>query len=134
LRRESQLSRDGRGLPQLGGKAQKWPDRASYLGTTATGREAVSQLHFPGLDPAAATWLATQRRIKLVGIDTASIDNGPSRDFGSHVNLFTHGVPALENLAALDQLPAAKFTVTALPMKIAGGSGGPCRVVAVIDR
>ena len=114
------------------GYALLWPNRAEYLGTSATGRAAVSQLHFPGLEPAAATWLATQRRIKLVGIDTASIDHGPSRDFGSHVNLFRHNVPALENLTALDQLPPAGFRVVALPMKIAEGSGAPCRVVAII--
>ena len=115
------------------GFARRWPDRAQYLGTTATGRAAVSQLHFPGLDPAAATWLATRRRIKAIGIDTASIDHGPSRDFGSHVNLFRHNVPALENVAALDELPPFGFRVAALPMKIAQGSGGPCRVVALIE-
>ena len=114
------------------GFARRWPNRAEYLGTMATGRAAARQLHFPGLEPAAATWLATQRRIKAVGIDTASIDHGPSRDFGSHVNLFRHNVPALENLAALDKLPPAGFRLTALPMKIAGGSGAPCRVVALI--
>jgi len=115
------------------GYAKRWPNRAEYLGTAATGRAAVSQLHFPGLDPSAATWLATRRHIKAVGIDTASIDHGPSRDFGSHVNLFRHNVPALENLAALVKLPPVGFRVAALPMKIAGGSGSPCRVVAIID-
>jgi len=114
------------------GYARRWPKREDYLGTAATGPAAVSDLHFPGLDPAAATWLATRRRIKAVGIDTASIDHGPSRNFGSHVNLFRENVPALENLAALDKLPATGFRVIALPMKIAGGSGAPCRVVAII--
>ena len=33
------------------GYARRWPNRTEYLGTSATGREAVSQLHFPGLDP-----------------------------------------------------------------------------------
>jgi kynurenine formamidase len=115
------------------GFASRWPNRAEYLGTTATGRVAVSQLHFPGLDPAAAEWLAVERRVKCVGIDTASIDHGPSRDFGSHVALFRHGVPALENLASLDKLPPNGFRIAALPMKIASGTGAPCRVVALID-
>ncbi len=114
------------------GYAERWPNRAKYLGTEAMGRAAVSQLHFPGLDPAAATWLATRRHIKVVGIDTASIDHGPSLDFKSHVNLFRHNVPALENLAALVKLPPVGFRVAALPMKIAEGSGSPCRVVAII--
>ena len=114
------------------GFAEYWPDRQKYLGTNATGRTAVEQLHFPGLDPAAAAWLATARRIKAVGIDTASIDHGPSRDFQSHVNLFEHNVPALENVASMKELPATGFRVIALPMKIADGTGAPCRVIAIV--
>ena len=116
------------------GFAEHWPDRAAYLGTTATGRVGVRQLHFPGLDPAAATWLATRRNIKAVGIDTASIDHGPSRDFKAHVNLFRYQVPALENVASMKNLPPTGFRVLALPMKIAGGSGAPCRVVAMVGQ
>jgi kynurenine formamidase len=114
------------------GFAKHWPDRAAYLGTTATGREGVAQLQFPGLDPVAADWLVSRRTIRAVGIDTASIDYGQSRDFGSHVRLCRDNVPALENVANLAELPATGFTVVALPMKIAGGSGAPCRVVAVV--
>lgn len=111
------------------GHARHWPDREKYLGTTAVGRAAVEDLHFPGLDPAAASWLSTARRIRAVGIDTPSIDNGPSRQFQTHVNLFQHNIPALENVADMQQLPATGFEVMALPMKIEGGTGGPCRVV-----
>ena len=114
------------------GFSQHWPNRLAYLGTEEVGRIAISQLHFPGLDPAAATWLATRRQVKTVGIDTASIDYGQSRDFQSHVNLFRHNVPALENLSNLEKLPATGFRVIALPMKIADGSGGPCRVIATL--
>ena len=42
------------------------------------------------------------------------------------------GVPGLENLANLDQVPAVGAWVIALPMKIAGGLGGPLRAVALI--
>ncbi|MEX2171123.1 MAG: cyclase family protein [Pirellulales bacterium] len=114
------------------GYAQHWPDRVKYLGTTATGREGVAQLHFPGLDPVAADWLVSRRKIRAVGIDTASIDHGQSQDFESHVRLCRDNVPALENVTNLEQLPPAGFTVIALPMKIAGGSGAPCRVVAIV--
>ena len=38
----------------------------------------------------------------------------------------------LENVANLDRLPEKGFEVIALPMKIAGGSGGPCRIVALL--
>jgi kynurenine formamidase len=114
------------------GFGERWPDREQYLGTAARGAGAVAQLHFPGLDPAAARWLALERRISAVGIDTASIDPGQSADFESHQLLFEHGVPAFENLANLSGLPARGFLVIALPMKIRGGSGGPLRALAVV--
>ena len=41
-------------------------------------------------------------------------------------------VPGFENLAGLEALPPRGATVIALPMKIAGGSGGPVRVVALL--
>ncbi|MFM9057686.1 MAG: cyclase family protein [Planctomycetaceae bacterium] len=112
------------------GWADHWGDRERYLGTARTGVEAVADLHFPGLAPEAAGWLVAHRRVKAVGIDTASIDHGPSTRFGAHVALCGANVPVFENVAALDRLPAAGAFVAALPMKIAGGSGGPLRIVA----
>jgi len=109
-----------------------WPDRRRYLGTDERGDAGVANLHFPGLLPHAAIWLADTRKIHAIGLDTASIDHGPSKLFESHVALFQRGVPAFENVANLDRLPAKGFTVIALPMKIAGGSGGPLRIVAVV--
>lgn len=44
-----------------------------------------------------------------------------------------HTEAGLENLTNLDALPTTGFTVIALPMKIAGGSGGPVRVIAMLD-
>jgi kynurenine formamidase len=110
-----------------------WPDRKTYLGTDELGAGAVPKLHFPGLDPEAAAWLVRERKIKAVGLDTASIDYGQSTLFEAHVELMTHNVPAMENLANLDLLPPTGVTVVALPMKIAGGSGGPLRAIAIIE-
>jgi kynurenine formamidase len=112
------------------GFARFWPDRERYMGTAERGPEAVATLHFPGLDPAAARWLVEARAIRAVGLDTPSIDHGPSRHFEAHQVLSQANVPALENVARLDQLPPRGFEVIALPMKIRGGSGGPLRVVA----
>ena len=109
-----------------------YPDRKKYLGTDERGAEAVAKLHFPGLDPAAARWLTQNRSIKAIGLDTASIDYGQSTLFESHRILFEKNVPAFENVANLEQLPAKGFNVIALPMKIKGGSGGPLRIVAVM--
>jgi kynurenine formamidase len=116
------------------GFGKHWPDREKYLGTAEQGREAVAKLHFPGLDPSAADWLVSKRRVRMVGIDTASIDHGQSREFGAHVRLARDNVPILENVANLDQLPPDGFTLMALPMKIAGGSGAPCRIVAIVPK
>ena len=108
-----------------------WPDRERYMGTAELGPEAVPKLHFPGLDPAAVDWLV-DRKIRAIGLDTPSIDHGPSSDFAAHVALFEHNVPAFENIAHLEALPARDFTVIALPAKIGGGSGGPLRIVALL--
>jgi kynurenine formamidase len=114
------------------GWGRHYPDQSKYLGTDRKGPEAVPLLHFPGLDPAAARWLVQNRRIGAVGLDTASIDRGQSQLFESHRILFEAGIPALENVANLDQLPAKGFDVVALPMKIQGGSGAPLRVIALL--
>lgn len=109
-----------------------YPDRKRYLGTDQRGAAAVADLHFPGLDPEAARWLTQNRKIKAIGLDTASIDYGQSKLFESHRRLFAKNTPAFENVANLDKLPPRGFSVIALPMKIKGGSGGPLRIIAVI--
>lgn len=111
-----------------------WPDRGRYLGTDERGPDAVPKLHFPGLSPEAARWLVTERSIGAIGLDTASIDFGQTTNFASHCILFEAQVPALENVAGLEQVPAKGFRVVALPMKIRGGSGGPVRIVALLPR
>lgn len=111
------------------GYDRHWPDAERYLGTAERGEEGAANLHFPGIHPEAAEFLV-DRSIGSIGIDTASIDYGPSRDFESHVILMSAGIPAFENLAGLDRLPATGAFVVALPAKIEGGSGGPLRIVA----
>ncbi len=114
------------------GFSQRWPDAARYLGTAERGAAAARQLHFPGLHPDAARWLVANRPVKAVGIDTASIDHGPSSLFEAHRTLYARNIPAFENLTALDRLPLRGALVVALPMKIGGGSGAPLRAVAIL--
>jgi|SRR5215813_11553449 len=116
------------------GFGKYYPNRKLYLGTDERGAGAVAKLHFPGLSPDAARWLVQNRSIKAVGLDTASIDYGQSTLFETHRALFEHDIPAFENVANLDKLSPKGFSVIALPMKIAGGSGGPLRIVAMLDR
>lgn len=111
-----------------------WPDRVRYMGTDERGEQAVAKLHFPGLHPDAARWLASERGIKAVGLDTPSIDYGQSRLFESHRILFDKNIPAFENLANLGELPSTGASVVALPMKIRNGSGAPLRIVAFVPK
>ena len=112
------------------GFSQFWPDKQRYMGTGKLGESALPFLHFPGLQPDAATWLVQNRRIKAIGLDTPSIDYGRSSGFESHRILFEANIPAFENLASLDKIPEEGAFVIALPMKIKGGSGGPLRIIA----
>lgn len=110
-----------------------WPNAGQYLGTELRGQPGAEALSFPGLDPVAAQWLVESRAIKAIGIDTASIDRGKSRDFAAHVALMTSNVPAFENVANLEKLPPTGVYVIALPVKIRGGSGGPLRIIARVS-
>lgn len=114
------------------GFGARWPDREKYLGTSERGAAAVAKLHFPGLHPDAARWLVANRTVKAVGLDTPSIDFGQSTSYPTHRTLFEQNIPAFENVAHLDALPATGGFVIALPMKIRGGSGGPLRIVAIV--
>lgn len=112
--------------------SQYWPDAMAYLGDDTPGD--ASNLQFPGYGEAAARILAEDRRVAMLGVDSASVDYGKSQDFIVHRIGSAQGVANLENLTNLDQLPATGATILALPMKIEGGSGGPVRVVALVPK
>lgn len=112
------------------GWSARWPDRKSYLGDDTPGD--ASRLHFPSYGKEAAEYLVRERKVGALGVDTASIDYGPSQDFLVHRIANGANVPGLENVANLDALPEQGAWIVALPMKIAGGSGGPLRVVALL--
>jgi kynurenine formamidase len=114
------------------GFSKRWPDAARYLGTAERGEQAVPKLHFPGVDPGAAKWVVSNRSIRALGIDTASIDYGQSKDYPTHRILYERDIPGLENLTNLDQLPEKGAHIIALPMKIGGGSGAPLRAIAFV--
>ena len=108
------------------GWGKYWPDRQQYLG----GGD-IDHLHFPGIARDAAE-LLVQRKIDGVGIDTASMDYGPSKDFIVHQVLNKAGIYGLENIANAEKLPVKGATLIALPIKIEAGSGGPARIIALL--
>jgi kynurenine formamidase len=111
------------------GWSERWPDAKRYLGDDRKGD--ASNLHFPALGKEAAELLVA-RQVAAIGVDTASIDHGPSQDFIVHQVVAAANIPAFENLTELTHLPASGAWVIALPMKIAGGSGAPLRVIALV--
>lgn len=89
-------------------------------------------MHFPGYSPDAAKFLVEGRNVVALGIDTLSIDYGPSQDFPVHQYTLAHSLYHLENVANLGRVPANGATVVAAPMKLEGGSGGPVRILALL--
>jgi kynurenine formamidase len=108
------------------GWESRWPDQARYRNM-----DAQSVMHFPGYSVEAAKLLIARGVVGL-GIDTLSIDYGPSKDFEVHRVDLPANLYNLENLANLDQLPEAGAYLVAAPIKLEGGSGGACRVFAIL--
>ncbi|MFY9804883.1 MAG: cyclase family protein [Candidatus Acidiferrales bacterium] len=108
------------------GWSSRWPDQARYRNMDANG-----VMHFPGYSVEAAKLLIERGAVGL-GIDTLSIDYGPSKDFEVHGTDLPAGLYNLENLANLEQLPEAGAFLIAAPIKLEGGSGGPVRVFALL--
>jgi kynurenine formamidase len=105
---------------------RRWPDRSRYM------NEQNGVKHFPGLSAEATRYLAATRRAFAIVIDTPSIDYGPSTAFEAHHVSMALNVYHVENAARLTTLPASGFEVIVAPINIAGGSGGPARIFALL--
>ena len=114
------------------GWASRWGNKKAYLGDDTPGD--ASRLHFPSFGKEAAEYLVHKRKIAGLGVDTASIDNGPSTEFFVHRVAAEANVFGLENLTNISLLPPTGATIVALPMKIARGSGGPVRIIALLPQ
>ena len=114
----------------LTGWGAHWKHRERYFGSATP--DVPTTLHFPGFSEEAARFLTAERHIAGVGVDTPSIDYGPSQDFVVHRIVNGAGLYGLENVARLDELPPSGATLIALPMKIAGGSGAPVRILGIV--
>lgn len=109
----------------------RYPDRKAYFGDDTPG--ATDHLHFPSYGVEAVQKLLA-RGVGAIGVDTPSIDYGPSSDFQVHRLAAAAEVAGLENLTGLGKLPPKGAWIVALPMKIAGGSGGPVRAIGLVPR
>ncbi len=108
------------------GWAARWPDEPRYRNTDEAGL-----MHFPGFS-VEAVQLLIERDVSGLGIDTFSVDYGPSKEFEVHRLSHGAGLYHLENLADLSALPETGAYLVVAPMKLEGGSGGPVRVFALV--
>jgi kynurenine formamidase len=108
------------------GWAARWREARRYRNPDSTGA-----MRFPGFSFEAAKLLIA-RKVSGLGIDTLSVDYGRSKNF--EVHRLSHGADLyhLENLADLSALPEAGAYLVVAPIKLEGGSGGPCRVFAIL--
>ena len=110
------------------GWGSRWNSPADYRNA-----DAKNMLHFPGYSQDAARFLVEGRNVVGLGIDTLSIDYGPSKDFPVHKYTLSHSLYHLENVANLELVPPSGAMVVVAPIKLEGGSGGPVRILALVQ-
>lgn len=91
--------------------------------------------HTPGLAKETSAFLAQERDVLGVGVETVGTDAGQAATFDppfpNHYLMHGSGKFGLAGLSNLDQLPPTGAIVIAAPLKIVGGSGSPLRVIAI---
>ncbi len=82
---------------------------------------------FAALDPAMVEHLGRQQ-VKLVGIDTPSVDLYESKDLPTHQVVFKYDMAILEGLD-LSNVPAGVYELIALPLRLVGFEASPVRAI-----
>jgi kynurenine formamidase len=94
--------------------------------------------HTPGISVQCAQWLANDAPVIGLGVETVGTDAGTAHSFDPpfpcHASLLGAGKYGLTQLQNLAQLPATGAVVIAGPLPITGGSGSPCRALALVER
>jgi len=107
-------------------------DAAAFLNANETGP------HTPGISVECAQWLAQEAPIQGLGVETVGTDAGTAHSFDPafpcHSYLLGSGKYGLTQLQNLATLPPTGAVVIAGPLPIAGGSGSPARVLALVER
>jgi arylformamidase len=109
----------------LAAAAQDLPPRV--LVRTRHGAPTSWSAVFSALAPASIDWLAA-RGVRLVGLDTPSVDPAESASLDSHRRLYAHDMRVLENLV-LDGIDQGDYELIALPLRLAAADASPVRAV-----
>ncbi|GAB4156227.1 MAG: kynurenine formamidase KynB [Planctomycetota bacterium] len=112
--------------PALGGDALRGAERV-LLRTRSSHDHTRFDGSFTALGEAAAMVLV-EAGVRLVGIDTPSVDHADSKTLDAHRALLRGGVAILENLD-LSRVPAGDYELIALPLRLVGQDGSPVRAV-----
>jgi kynurenine formamidase len=125
------------GLPENGwllyrtGWDQYSQDQDAFLNADESGS------HTPGISAECALWLATERKISGIGVETVGIDAGRGAEldppFPVHYHLLgndKYGITSLQNLKAL---PTTGAAIVVSPLPIVGGTASPARVFALVQ-
>jgi kynurenine formamidase len=112
-----------------------WDTRAdsqeAFLNANETGP------HTPGVSVECARWLAADAPVRGIGVETVGTDAGTAHSFDPpfpcHSSLLGAGKYGLTQLRNLARLPAQGSVVIAGPLPITGGSGSPCRALALVE-
>jgi kynurenine formamidase len=86
----------------------------------------------PYLTAAGAEWLAAQGAT-LIGIDSLNIDDTADLARPAHTTLLQAGIPIVEHLRGLEQLPLDGFRFTAVPPRVEGMGTWPVRAYARVE-
>ncbi|SFB28274.1 Kynurenine formamidase [Collimonas sp. OK607] len=72
--------------------------------------------------------LLAQHGVRLVGIDTPSLDPQESKTMLAHHTVKQHGIAILEGVV-LDAISAGDYELIALPLRLAGMDASPVRAI-----
>jgi kynurenine formamidase len=108
------------------GCSANWSDADKYKGM-----DALGSMHFPGFSVEAVQYLIS-KGISGIGADAMSVDAGDSKDYAVHTLALGSDLYQLENLSDLSGVPESGALLIVAPIKLEGGSGGACRVFAII--
>jgi kynurenine formamidase len=107
-------------------------DQDRFLNADETGP------HTPGVSIACARWLAEEAPVIGYGVETVGTDAGAAHSFDPpfpcHAALLGAGKYGLTQLQNLAQLPPQGAVLIVAPLPITGGSGSPCRALALVER
>jgi kynurenine formamidase len=109
------------------GWGSRWKSPRDYRNADHKGT-----MHYPGYSRDAAKFLVEGRTALGLGIDTLSIDYGPSNEFPVRQYTLAHSVYQLENVANLDRAPVTGGMVVVAPTKLESGSSGSVRILALV--